>query len=75
MTKQSTMHWRVFLWRDEAQGAVEYLLVIGAIVVVTFAAFMGFDSLVREFVGHVCPSVDTANPLVAVGSCITSAGP
>jgi hypothetical protein len=65
-----------FLCRDEAKSANEYILVVGAVVVAAIAAFIGFDHVIRDFVGLVCPSVDTAaSPLATIGSCITSAAP
>ncbi len=70
------MRWRSLVRSQGGQGALEYLLVVGAVVVAMAVAFMGFDSVIGELLGHVCPSVDTAaNPLATVGSCIASAGP
>ena len=54
------------------QNSFEYLLTVGTIVVAFVAALFAFDQLIQIFLGHVCPAVDTANPLVAIGSCITS---
>lgn len=55
---------------DHAQNTFEYLLVIGAVVLPLVGALLGFDQVVVEVVGYVCPAVDTANPLAAVGSCL-----
>ncbi|MCK9517696.1 MAG: hypothetical protein M0R74_01535 [Dehalococcoidia bacterium] len=55
---------------DRAQDALEYLLVIGGFVVLLVLGLLAFDSLIVDVVGLVCPSVDTANPAVAVGSCL-----
>ena len=56
---------------EEAQDAFEYLLVIGGVVVGIIVALLAFDVVVAQVVGHLCPSVDTANPLSAIGNCIT----
>ena len=59
------------LCRGEAgQNAFEYMLVLGGVVAAVVAALLTFDVLIAEFVGHVCPGVDTANGLSAVGDCI-----
>lgn len=55
---------------EQGQGTFEYLMVSGVVVVAFVAGLFAFDSVVVEVVGHVCPSVDTANPVVAVGSCL-----
>ena len=61
---------------ERAQGAIEYLLVIGAVAVAVMLVFMGFDTVVREFVGHACHSIDTAvTPTATAGSCIATATP
>ena len=57
---------------DRAQNGYEYMLIVGAIVVTMAAAFLTLDVAIAWFVGVVCPSVDTANALVAFGTCITS---
>ena len=57
---------------ESAQGALEYLLAVGGVVVVLILGLMAFDQVVQIVVGHLCPSVDTADALAAVGSCITS---
>lgn len=56
--------------RQSAEDAVEYLIVAGAVVVAMVAAMFAFDDVVVSVLDHVCPSVDTANPAVAIGSCI-----
>lgn len=55
---------------ERAQDALEYLMVIGAVVVALVIALLGFDTVIPQVVGHLCPGVDTANPAVAVGSCL-----
>ncbi len=55
---------------EEAQNAFEYLLVIGSVVVGFVAALLAFDVVIAQLVGLVCPAVDTANALAAIGSCI-----
>ncbi|MEZ4503840.1 MAG: hypothetical protein R3C39_14555 [Dehalococcoidia bacterium] len=60
------------LGSDSAQDTLEYLLTVASIVVAVILGLLGFDQLIQLFVGHLCPSVDTANPLVAIGTCITS---
>jgi hypothetical protein len=55
---------------DSAQDAIEYLIITGAFVVVLVIAMLAFDNVVVSVLDHVCPSVDTANPAVAIGSCI-----
>ena len=52
------------------QNTFEYLLVVGGVVVLMAIAWLGFDGLIPGLVGHVCPSVDTANPAAAIGSCL-----
>jgi len=59
---------------DRGQDTLEYLVVIGGLVVAMVIGLLGFDVVIQGLLGHLCPSVDTANPLVAVGSCITSIG-
>lgn len=55
---------------ESAQGTFEYLLATGIFVVALVTAMLGFDTVIVDVVGHVCPSVDTANAAVAIGSCI-----
>lgn len=55
---------------ERGQGTFEYLMVSGVVVIAFVTGLFAFDSVVVEVVGHVCPSVDTANPVVAVGSCL-----
>jgi len=56
---------------ENAQDSLEYLMVIGAVVVVMMAFLIaGFYGLVPDVVGWVCPSVDTADPLASLGSCL-----
>jgi hypothetical protein len=70
------MRWIVEQLRDErAQDAFEYLLTVGTLLVLMAAALLAFDAVVAQLVGLVCPAVDTANGLAAIGSCITSVGP
>jgi hypothetical protein len=69
------MRWIERLTEERAQDAFEYLLTVGTLVVLFVGALLAFDPVVRAVVGLVCPGVDTANGLVAVGSCITSVGP
>ena len=60
---------------ERAQNTFEYLMVVGAVVVAVVAAMIvGFELLLPQVAGLVCPSVDTANPLVAVGSCLNHIG-
>lgn len=65
-----------WLGDERAQNAFEYLLVIGAVVVAMVAALVvGFELLLPEVAGLVCPSVDTAtDPIATVGSCLGSIG-
>lgn len=63
---------RTSLKSDHAQNTFEYLLAVGGVMVLIIAGLYGLDVVVEQLVGHLCPSVDTANPLVAAGSCITS---
>ena len=65
------------LARDQrAQNTFEYLLVIGAVVVAMVAAMIaGFELLLPQVAGLVCPSVDTAaNPIATIGSCLQEIG-
>jgi hypothetical protein len=49
------------LRHEQAQDTFEYLLVLGAVMVVIVAGlFIGFQTLLPEVVGWICPSVDTA---------------
>ena len=61
-----------FLLDDRGQDALEYLLVIGTLVVALVIGFMAFDGAVAEVVGHSCPSVDTVVSTTA-GDCVTEA--
>lgn len=61
---------------EHGQAAMEYLLVVGAVVVVMAAALAGFDVLMGDLLGHTCQSIDTAaTPAASVGSCIATATP
>lgn len=62
---------RKLLQSELAQGTFEYLL-ITAVIVAPFilALIIGFQELVPEVLGYVCPGVDTADPGVSVGSCL-----
>ena len=57
------------LRQEQGQTGIEYLLVVGAVVV---AFVIGFQALMpevfRNVVGVICPSVDTA---AAGSSCLT----
>jgi len=55
---------------ERAQNTFEYLLVVGAVVAPLVLALFAFDQVVVGVVGYVCPAVDTANSLSAVGSCL-----
>lgn len=55
---------------EEAQNTFEYVLVIGSVVIAFVAGFLAFDAVIPQVVGLVCPSVDTANALSAIGNCI-----
>lgn len=58
---------------ERAQNTFEYMLVVGAVVVPMMAILIaGFELLIPEVAGYVCPSVDTAaNPIATIGSCIS----
>ena len=56
---------------DDAQDAFEYMLAVGGVVVTMVIALMAFDAVIAGILGLVCPAVDTADPLAAIGSCIT----
>jgi hypothetical protein len=61
---------------ERAQNTFEYLLVVGAVVVAAVAAMIaGFELLLPQVAGLVCPSVDTAaNPIATIGSCLQEIG-
>ena len=61
-----------WLREERAQNTFEYLLVIGAVVVAMVAALiLGFELLLPQVAGLVCPSVDTAaDPIAIIGSCL-----
>jgi hypothetical protein len=61
---------------ERAQNTFEYLLVIGAVVVAMVGAMIvGFELLLPQVAGLVCPSVDTAaNPIATIGSCLQEIG-
>jgi len=65
---------RRWLRTSAAQNTVEYLLVLGTLVVALALAFLTFDVVVAQIVGLACPGIDTANGAAAIGTCITSAG-
>lgn len=47
--------------RDErGQDALEYLLVVGAVVVAFIGAFYGWDAMIGAVLKVLCPSVDPA---------------
>lgn len=56
---------------DLAQDTLEYMLIVGGVVVAIVISLMAFDTLVAGILGLVCPAVDTADPLAAIGTCIT----
>jgi hypothetical protein len=60
------------LHEERAQNTFEYLLVVGAVVVAMVAALiLGFELLLPQVAGLVCPSVDTAaDPIAIIGSCL-----
>ena len=61
---------------ERAQNTFEYLLVAGAVVVAMAGAMIvGFELLLPQVAGLVCPSVDTAaNPVATIGSCLNHIG-
>ena len=61
---------RRLLRSDRAQNTFEFMLILGIVVVAMVIGLLLFDSVIVTAVGHVCPSVDTANTAVAVGSCL-----
>ena len=65
-----------WLHQERAQNTFEYLLVVGAVVVAMVAAMIvGFELLLPQVAGLVCPSVDTAaNPIATIGSCLQEIG-
>jgi hypothetical protein len=60
------------LREERAQNTFEYLMVVGAVVVAMVAALiLGFELLLPQVAGLVCPSVDTAaDPIAIIGSCL-----
>lgn len=63
---------KAILREGDAQNVLEYLLVLGGAAIAMAAILsLGFDVLVPQVVGHICPSVDTGvNPISQVGACI-----
>ena len=59
------------LHSEAAQGTFDYLLATGIFVVALVSGLFAFDAVIVDIVGHICPSVDTADPLAAVGSCLS----
>ncbi len=60
------------LRQERGQASVEYLLVVGTVVVVIVGAMaIGFAALVPQVAGLVCPAVDTASA-AAPNSCLGS---
>ena len=59
------------LWRQErGQGSIEYLLVVATVVVIIVGALsIGFEALVPQVAGLLCPAVDTASA-AAANSCL-----
>jgi hypothetical protein len=47
---------------ERGQDVFEYLLVVGAIVVAFAVGFLAYDTLVADFLGSACDSVNTAGP-------------
>jgi hypothetical protein len=66
--------WIKWQAEDRAQAAFEYMLVVGAIVVVAVIAFVGIDSVIAEMAGVACPAVDTLASTKA-GECVVTATP
>ena len=64
------------LFSDQrAQNTFEYLLVGGVVVVLIVSVMIaGFQLLIPQLVGHVCPAVDTGfptgSPAATPGSCV-----
>jgi hypothetical protein len=62
---------RAFVWEERAQDTFEYALVIALVVVVLMAGLIaGFPPVAQAVLGLACPSVDTADPGVGIGTCI-----
>lgn len=59
---------------ERAQNTFEYVIAVGVLAVGIAATLWGIDAVVEQVVGFACPSVDTADGLATVGSCITSIG-
>ncbi len=58
-------------WQERGQGSIEYLLVVGTVVVLIVGGLsVGFAARVPHIAGLLCPAVDTANAAVAAGSCL-----
>ena len=74
----ASIGWAVLaLLREErAQNTFEYILVFGAVAVAMVGAMIvGFELLLPQVAGLVCPSVDTAaNPIATIGSCLQEIG-
>jgi len=62
---------RAFQSEEYGQNAFEYALVIALVVVVMMTGLIvGFPPVAQSVLGLACPSVDTADPSVAFGTCI-----
>ena len=66
----------VFFRQEQGQNTIEYLLVVGTVVVVMLGAMIfGFQAFLPGVLGSLCPSVDTAptgtaaDPYATPGSC------
>lgn len=72
----SWLHARSPFLEERAEDALEYLLVVGVLVVaMAVALVIGFEALVPQVVDHTCSSIDTSNVSGAVsapGACIVS---
>lgn len=52
-----------------AQNALEYLLVVGAVVIMALVITSGFADIFSQFIGALCPSVDPVGS-TGVGQCL-----
>ena len=62
---------RTLISDERGQDAFEYALVIALVVVVMMAGLIAaFPPVAQAVLGLACPSVDTADPGVGIGTCI-----